>query len=271
MKDSTEDKKFSPKKLIINYNKEYINKFEENKKEFLTRLKSDNLSKADKQKISNYCLKHGYKKDDIVKELKKSLYLIDFFVPEPSRQSFHENLMYQNLYEVFNDVGFIEINKLNNKALYINNKGKAVSKDKLGKADKKIKSIDFETTYTFKGETLLFLMSAKYTNEDGGAQDNQRNDMINSLENASKITDKNIVFLGITEGDYYKKIRKNNKKSYLESLKKDYNKKNINVDDLYDTSKRIIEIIKDWLIENFEDNKEREEELIKLNKMLSTY
>ena len=76
------------------------------------------------------------------------------------------------------------------------------------------KSIDFR--WEFDGNT--YYAAHKYTKDEGGAQDNQFNDLCNFLINASKSKDENVYFLAIGDGDYYKRKYKDGANYYLSRI-----------------------------------------------------
>lgn len=71
------------------------------------------------------------------------------------------------------------------------------------------KSVDFVGSVTNENHEYRVLIAAKYTKSDGGAQDNQRNDLIDFAEHAPDKNDasnSDIVVL-LADGPYYRKNR----------------------------------------------------------------
>ena len=95
--------------------------------------------------------------------------------------------------------------------------GKIFTGNQLGKQAKDIKSIDFEwNTKEFK-----IYASHKYTEMNGGAQDNQYKDIQDFLHHARDCNQKNVLFLAICDGDYYlQKDSKTNDNTKIERLKR---------------------------------------------------
>lgn len=71
------------------------------------------------------------------------------------------------------------------------------------------KSVDFVGHAISNGHDYRILIAAKYTKSDGGAQDNQRNDLIDFANHAPLIGDKtnNDVVVLLADGPYYRKSR----------------------------------------------------------------
>ncbi|PWV43541.1 hypothetical protein [Candidatus Phytoplasma asteris] len=85
------------------------------------------------------------------------------------------------------------------------------------------KSIDF--SFKYKDLEIIFYVFHKYTKESGGSQDNQKNDVKISIEEAKTDTqkyNKNIMILFICDGDYYSEYK-------MKELKKVANQQNLKV------------------------------------------
>ena len=76
---------------------------------------------------------------------------------------------------------------------------------------KKLKSVDFIASTTgASGRKYQVWVMAKYTSDEGGSQDNQRNDLMSFADYADTLnTSSNIIVVLLADGDYYKKKRRN--------------------------------------------------------------
>lgn len=159
--------------------------------------------------------------------------LLTFLMKDPKRQNIYERVFYEEI----QNAGF-NIKKLNSngkKACYIFKDqiltGSEIISNGFNKP-KELKSLDF--SITLDNHTIYIVN--KYTNENGGAQDNQYNDVITQLKEIGDLTENKVWFC--LDGKYYtkqkidalKKINNNAVILNLESLtgklkEKDTNKK----------------------------------------------
>ncbi len=125
--------------------------------------------------------------------------LLTFLMKDPKRQNIYENI----LKEYVSDQG-IQIEKLKSSgknAFYpINDRIETNNPLK----PKELKSLDFKMIT--KSGQLVYIVH-KYTNEEGGAQDNQYNDVIIQLKQLGKNTIKKVWFC--LDGRYYNEKRIN--------------------------------------------------------------
>lgn len=73
------------------------------------------------------------------------------------------------------------------------------------KTKRAVKSIDAEGIITAGGKDIRIYFSLKYTKDNGGAQDNQYGDLIAFLKEGAKNEEKDVFFIAIADGEYYKK------------------------------------------------------------------
>lgn len=158
-------------------------------------------------KIKNYCKKFGLKPEEVNNKLKsKDYFVASVFAKDPLKQNITETLV-ENILKSpklpaggKNCIRFDEVGNITNK------KGNNVSK-----------SADFYINGVY--------YTQKYTNENGGAQDNQFADVEQFLRNGSKTTKVG----AILDGEYWSSKR--------EVLKKDFDKnpnvKITSVDEMY--------------------------------------
>jgi hypothetical protein len=128
-----------------------------------------------------------------------------FFIKDPGKQNLTEKLFADIISNIESVKNFV--NHPSNTNLFVVN-GSVVNQRVDG-----VKSIDFE--WITNGRKVY--ATQKYTNENGGAQDNQKNDIINFLKNCQD-NEENI-FFAILDGNYWK--------DKIEYLKGKYGKWNI--------------------------------------------
>ncbi len=158
----------------------------------------DNLEQRDKnllKKIETFSKNFSYAESDIENQIMESKMFACTFSIEPSRQGFHEKVAAQWLVDTLK----CNINILPKKgksALYVTNDGNITQWDRPRKPSK---SLDFKWTM---GDITIYAMH-KYTKVSGGAQDNQFDDVRNTLDKFLKAQDPNVVFIAIVDGNYY--------------------------------------------------------------------
>lgn len=153
------------------------------------------------EKITSYSHRWGDSEFSIRQSMKDNELFSRSFIKEPGKQSFHQGY---GAAWLLSNVPFIsELKVLNNggsKAL-ICEYGEI--KPIKCKTDDHTKTIDFIIKYRFKDKVLVFYVSHKYTGISGGTQNLQSADVSFYLMHALQSTDANVVFLSITDGDYY--------------------------------------------------------------------
>ncbi|WGI36722.1 hypothetical protein [Mesomycoplasma lagogenitalium] len=138
--------------------------------------------------------------------IKKSLIqgdeiILSFFMKDPKRQNIYENIFRKEI----ESAGFvIEKLKPSGKNAYYLIDDEIISN--LKNKPNGQKSLDFCINYKNK---KIFIVN-KYTNESGGAQDNQYNDVIIQMKNLGKKTKDNVWFC--LDGKYYTKKKIDNLK-----------------------------------------------------------
>lgn len=181
--------------------------------QLLTEERTSNLIKLREQinnkwlnkKIENHLKKHSYINKSI-EEIKQLIlsddFTASFFVKEPIKQNIIENFIANHIM----NISFVSnFNNLYSSVKLFVVDGIIIEERKDG-----IKSID----YSWNIGNKTFYASQKYTSESGGAQDNQFNDIINFLSNASLNKDENIYFVAIVDGNYYNERKINILKKY---------------------------------------------------------
>lgn len=156
----------------------------------------------------------GVQESELLEQCKAANLLSSvLFFKDPSKQSAHQDLAVKFLKkEMKKYEGFCDFELLRSSgpgALYVKN-GKVVKSEEMNESLKNGKSIDFKWEFKDKRlkESIVFYGSHKYTKEDGGSQDNQRNDLVRFIEKTAGNRDKNVYFFAIADGAYYDKKTK---------------------------------------------------------------
>lgn len=201
----------------LDYKKHYhealLSNLEEVRKDVLTSDKDMEI------KISNFSAKYEIPILFIRnKILKDNIFAIQF-AKDPSKQTFHQNLASEFIASMEGVENFRVLPANGKNALYIID-GKLGNENEIIKGSSK--SIDFYWCYN--GYNCY--AAHKYTDIDGGSQDNQYADLMNFLKNASLSKEEKNIFFAIGDGDYYQrkhtktKNENNNKIEYMNSLYK---------------------------------------------------
>lgn len=149
-------------------------------------------------KIENYAVKYDLPIDFIKhKILKDNIFAINF-VKDPSKQTFHQNLAAKFISEIEGVEDFKTLPAGGKSALYIVN-------GILGTEDEVIKGSSKSIDFYWKYKDYECYAAHKYTDMDGGSQDNQYADLTNFLANASKSRYENKLFFAIGDGRYYQR------------------------------------------------------------------
>ena len=142
------------------------------------------------------------------------------FATDPTKQRFHEKLA-KCFIEKINGVENLEL--LPNSKLYLVS-GKIKDKKELTKENPpKAKSLDFFWQY----DDYKIYVSHKYTKDEGGAQENQYNDLKTFIEEANKCNAENTVFIAIADGEFYKRNNGKAGRTRIKNLKHLANTKNV--------------------------------------------
>lgn len=157
---------------------------------------------------------------DLKDRIMKDDLLASFFIKDPSKQNFTEIYIADFLSKIESFKNFK--NLASNSNLFLFN-GNIVEKRVNG-----IKSIDY--TWDFNDKKVY--ASQKYIKDNGGAQDNQFNDMITFLENTA--LSKEMIFIALIDGAYFNTAK-------ISVLKK-YEKENVIVCSYIDVERRLNEI-----------------------------
>lgn len=166
------------------------------KKEIKTTGKvPDHLLDKIKKVIKRTSLNPKYEKIAITELVNCNDLLITFLMKDPKRQNVYESILKNYLSK--NNINIKKIPH-NGKNAYYPINGRIIKGSEIKDKPKEIKSLDFQIQ-TSKDE-LIYIVH-KYTNENGGAQDNQYNDVIIQLKNLSDDVIKKVWFC--LDGYYY--------------------------------------------------------------------
>lgn len=151
-------------------------------------------------KINNHIEKWGeiLDKETLIYEFNTTKTVPTFFAKDPSRQNLTENYC-KDFLEQFEEIKSVDLlPKGGKKALSIVD----------GKIDFTKNLIDTKSTKSLDLKIILsnnqvILASHKYTNEKGGAQDNQKRDQEMFIRNAALYVGNEYTFMAICDGDYY--------------------------------------------------------------------
>ena len=179
----------------------YIKTIYEQRQENLKNIFSDNgLFK----KVENFSERTGYNETLIWHQLNDTNNLFPcIFIKDPAKQGIHQKIAceYISTFPIIRNMEQLPVSD-DEKTLYCIN-GIIVKRKEIQDTGT-LKSIDFHWQYCFCGKILDFYASHKYTNEKGGAQDNQFHDILEFHKEAIKCNNPNLFFFSITDGDYYK-------------------------------------------------------------------
>ncbi len=136
-------------------------------------------------------------------------------------------------------------------------------------------SVDFIWDYTFEGKTMHFFASHKYTHGEGTAQKNQMRDLETFLGHAlQSVLTNNNYFIAIMDGNYYTDYYYPNyngspKPKVIEHIKNTKQNNKCKVATSYDLIKVILDLISEFLNNNFTDSVALNEEKEKIQILYS--
>jgi len=148
------------------------------------------------KKINNHLERHPYLNitfDEIKTSILSNDLIASFFIKDPSKQNFSEK-MFATL--ISNIEGVEDFEDLSSSTdLYLKN-GKLV---RLANRPINLKTVDY--LFEYKGNR--YICTQKYTNEKGGAQDNQYHDVATFLQNSIGLSKEDGIAIALVDGDYY--------------------------------------------------------------------
>lgn len=177
--------------------------------ENISNVRAEIKTKEMQKKINNYASNFDLKVEDVENEIMNNDMFIPIFCKDPLKQNICETKVSDYIKNI---EGIFDYIKYSNKhPKYVVNGEITNEKPKIGK------NIDFH----FKFNDKIFYGSIKHTQNNGGAQDNQYNDVCTFLEHCNKKDEGNIYFLAIVDGKYY-----DNK---IEKMKLNYESNNVKI------------------------------------------
>ena len=140
-------------------------------------------------KIKNHADRYGIPLEYLIDKLRygNEDFFLNTFAVDPSRQNIFEELQLKFVRSLPLIKDPQKLPAGGNNAKYIVD-GAIVSGSDYNKKGG-MKSLDFYWHYDFQEAQIHFYTTTKYTKDDGGAQDNQRQDVIAFLKEARKIED----------------------------------------------------------------------------------
>ena len=153
--------------------------------------------RVSENKIRSYCDEGGYDIQMVRERIKNDEMFRWFFVKDPIRQNFYENLFLEWFTEIEgvrrpiqlggNELRLFEGEILNQNDVRTRN------------VNPPCKSIDF----SFEHNGNMFYVYHKYAKEAGGHQDNQYQDLQCFIEEANKVNIPHTFFLAIADGNFW--------------------------------------------------------------------
>ena len=167
-----------------------------------------------KVRVQNYVEKFGYDEAQVWRKIKEDKMFAVFFAKDPSKQTLHERVAAEWIKGLESQNLCIDFKKLpqsGRQAQYITGNGKITTLDKGD--NKPSKALDFY----WKTGTRICYATHKWTYESqgGGAQDNQKKDVITTIQNFIRCPDKSVVLFALLDGPYY------HKEARMEAIKRD--------------------------------------------------
>ncbi len=180
--------------MILDYKASYKKQILQNLLNVIPELETKDM----KTKISNWSQKFGYPFEEVKKKIEEDEIFRCVFAKDPAKQNLYQTLASKYINDLNLVQNFEVLPSGGKNAIYLSG-GKILKGLFLKNQAKDIKSIDFKWLL---GDTI-FYASHKYTEVDGGAQDNQYKDIQDFLNHSRDCNEKNTIFLAICDGDYY--------------------------------------------------------------------
>lgn len=146
-------------------------------------------------KIKNFCELHGFDSQEVIEKILNDQVVAACFATDPNTQNLYQEIAADFIKKI-SSVKWLAGPVT---GLYVI-QGKVLSPNTETTLSQK-KSIDFHWMY---GDKHIYAMH-KFTKHSGGAQKKQYGDLQTFLEDGSKVSDPNCVFISIADGPYYQK------------------------------------------------------------------
>jgi hypothetical protein len=170
------------------------------RKENLAKLRQQINQKWVSEKIINHLERNPHLNlsiNDVKSLIIKDDLIASFFAKEPGRQNISEKHILSSLKQIEGIDNFKDADKLKNHYI-VNNTLFIFNSDNEKPKDLPVKSLDFH--FTYKGKIVVG--TQKYTQEAGGAQDNQYRDVQAFLNNTLNMPE-NYIIIALLDGEYY--------------------------------------------------------------------
>lgn len=194
----------------LDYDEAEKNQLNENVELLLSNL-DDKLLQT---RIESFAKKHNLNPQFVLQKIIDDNIFALCFTKEPSKQTFHQTKAAEFIQTLPLISDFKTLPAGGNDALYVI-KGNVLKGSELSSSTHG-KSIDFYWSFKAKGKKIEFYATHKHTRTSGGSQDNQYNDVLDFLENASYCFTKDKFFFAITDGPYY--LQRNRKLDNLTKI-----------------------------------------------------
>ncbi|MCZ0931737.1 MAG: hypothetical protein OXJ52_01095 [Oligoflexia bacterium] len=203
--------------MLYNYEKEYKEAYKKNICLAEQHLEAGKLD----DKINKFCAFHGFNKDLVISEIKRSDIVKAKFAIDPKKQNFYEKKASEWIQSI-KKIGDFE--NLPNRALWVINGGVMTKreKEKFGSVAQ-AKTIDFKWRYAGK----IFYASHKYTKVSGGTQGSQYKDLRSFIVEANKSVQRDTFFIAIADGEFYQQTDKEAGVKRIQRLKNEANRKTV--------------------------------------------
>lgn len=242
-------KSFSSATNFNDFYRECRSQFQEkNYNDLVSGSQDDNIKKRAKNLYKdNTTLQKKFTEDGFIQAAldgvhNKETFAVLMFVKSDKKQNSAEECQYKFIKDKYDKI-LKEIKllpKTGNGSMFIGG-GKISST----KGNSTAKSIDIELVYEFKGKSLKYYGTLKHIDNQGGAQDNQFNDLLLTNGEFSKVSDPDIITLTLVSGTYFKTNKMNELSNYSSGANFP-----IKIDDL---GKVLTTTILNWLSVNFPD------------------
>ena len=154
------------------------------------------------QKLQNYAERHQHEFETILYKAKTDDIFAEQFAIDPIKQSIHEKTAAAHIKKTlplcFN------FQNLPTNALYLHQLAPLPTESNFSHS----KSIDFSWDYSLGTSSLNAYATHKFTDQEGGAQENQYNDLIRFIEEASPLHTPSLGFFVLCDGPYYLRHRR---------------------------------------------------------------
>lgn len=171
------------------------------------------------KRVATLAKKTGFTEDQIIAEVISSeIFFRANILPEPGRQGVHEKTLEKFIQTAIPTLSnSVMLTKSGKNAKWFHEGNIVVANPK-----NNTKSIDLQAELVKNDEIVNVYGICKYTNEGGGAQDNQHADVVATLKHCTK--DQKFIAVAILDGDYYRKPDRNgtSKHDALQAAYADY-------------------------------------------------